>query len=59
MLGHQDFQRVISRLYLRIGALYKELKPLAKTDDERNLLIAQLHAAREDIRELLDEVRRA
>jgi hypothetical protein len=44
---------------LRIGALYKELKPLAKTDDERNFLIAQLHAAREDLRELLDEVRRA
>ena len=53
------FNMVCHEMYKRFGAAYSNLVVLAKSDAERELLVAQLHELRDWVRDAFDQIKEA
>lgn len=52
--GAPPFNMLCNTMYKCFGAVFVNLKGLAKTDAERELLTKELHTLRDAVRELLE-----
>ena len=52
------FNMICNDMYKRFGAAAKNLEPLCKSEADKNLLVAQMHELRGEMRKLLNEARR-
>lgn len=52
---HGSLNMILNDMYKRFGAVFVNLRTLAKTDAEREFLTQQLHGLRSAVRELIDQ----
>lgn len=55
--GKPAFNMLLNTMYKCFGAVFTNLKPLATTDAERELLTKELHTLRDAVREMLEMAR--
>jgi hypothetical protein len=54
-----QFRMICHDMYKRFGGVFATLKQIAKTPEEKDLILTSLHVLRTEVRRLLEEARNA
>lgn len=55
----EQFNMICHDMYRRFGGVFATLKQIAKTPEEKDLILTSLHVLRTEVRRLLEEARNA